>query len=495
MRSLVHFLWLFVTLNICLADDAQLNKKRFPSNFLFGAATSAYQVEGAWIEDGKSENIWDNITHKYPEFIADGKSADISCNSYHKYKEDVALLKDLGVRHYRFSLAWSRILPNGYADQINEAGVQYYKNLIRELKANQIEPMVTIYHRDLPQCLQDLGGVVNRSFPDWFADYARTCFRLFGDDVKYWLTLNEPYVACTTTEFPPLPLKNGVEDYICAEMYLKAHAAAWHIYDEEFRATQRGKISIVLNSDWIEPESNSTEDVTAAETKRQFMLGWYAHPLYQGDWPDIVKTRVDARSKAEGFKASRLPVLSAEDVAFLKGTNDFFALNAYSSLIAKAIPEKEIVPLTPDREGDVGVATYRREEWPGSASSWLKVVPWGMRNLLKWIKEEYSDPEIIITENGYSDHTGQLADNIRINFIRDYLSNVRDAMDKDEVKVIAYTLWSLIDNFEFSQGFTVKFGVTRVDFDSPNRTRTKKDSFRYYEKVCKTHCLVDDCEE
>ncbi|XP_074038490.1 myrosinase 1 isoform X2 [Leptinotarsa decemlineata] len=493
MLPFLYFVLLLTVSSFGLAEKPQLSNKTFPKNFSFGATTSAYQIEGAWNLDGKSQSVWDNATHRIPGIIKDLSNADIACDSYLKYKEDVALLKALGVQHYRFSLAWTRILPTGFADEVNEIGVNHYKNLIRELKNNQIQPMVTLYHQDLPQVLMDRGGTLNPLFPKWFEDYARVCFESFGDDVKHWFTINEPYIDCTVG-FISGGLREGIDNYICAKHHLMAHAAAWHLYDNEFRARQGGKIALVLNSDWMEPASHSAEDVTAAATRMQFIWGWFGHPIYYGDWPDIMKTRIAMRSKLEGFNESRLPELTQEEIAYIKGTNDFFAVNTYTTTIVQAIEEPEIS--SPSLDKDIGVNAYQCSDCIASPSmSWLKFVPWGTRKLLKWFKDEYFNPDILITENGWADGTGQLDDDVRENYIKEYLSNIRDAMEKDGVKVIGYTLWSLLDNFEWASGFTAKFGTIQVDFSSPNRTRTRKKSSFYYERVCRTHCLVGTCEE
>ncbi|XP_072382699.1 myrosinase 1-like [Diabrotica undecimpunctata] len=460
-----------------------LNNKSFPPDFMFGCATAAFQIEGAWNEDGKTPSVWDTNNHKIPSVIADNSTADVACDSYHKYKEDVALLKELGASHYRFSISWPRILPNGFNDYINPLGVAYYKNLIAELRANNIQPLVTIAHGDLPQVLGDLGGYYSVSFPDWIRDFARVLFDEFGDDVKYWFTINEPYEVC---------IYDGAEKaYDCAANLLKAHAKIWHLYDEEYRSRQHGKVAMVLNLNWYEPETNKTDDIIAAETKMQFSWGFFGHALYHGDWPAIMKSRIDLRSKLEGYAKSRLPEFTQEEINYIKGTNDFFAFNTYTTSVVRAIDEPEIGDPTPEK--DVGVYEYQPDDWISGASPWLKVVPWGMRKLLRWFKQEYFNPEIFITENGYSDFTGQLNDPNRTDYIREYLSAVKDAMDYDGVNVIGYNVWSIIDNFEWNAGYTVKFGLVNVDMNDPNRTRTKKDSFYYYQKVCQTHCIVDQC--
>ncbi|KAJ8963824.1 hypothetical protein NQ314_005355, partial [Rhamnusium bicolor] len=444
-------------------DEYVINNKSFPDSFLFGTATASYQIEGGWDADGKGENIWDRLTHTQPELIKDGNSGDIACDSYHKYKEDVALLKALGVNHYRFSLSWSRILPTGFIYHVNEAGVNYYRNLIKELKDNDIEPLVTIFHWDTPQPIHEVGGFPSEFIVDYFADYARLVFELFGNDVKYWLTFNEPKQICHdgygTAAKAPIIASNGIGEYLCTHNLLKAHAKAYHIYDEEFRPTQNGQVSIVIDTPWYEPDSDSPEDIVAAETRIQFAFGWYANPIFNGDYPEIMKTRIADRSRLEGFGSSRLPEFTPEEIAYINGTYDYLGLNSYASYLVKA------------------------------------VTPWGMRKLLKWVKDTYNNPAIIITENGYSDNGTYGDDSIRKNYYQTYLSNIRDAMVYDEVNVFGYTVWSLLDNMEWMMGYTEKFGLHHIDFDSPNRTRTPKPSAEYYKNIIATRCLVETCDE
>ncbi|KAG5870109.1 hypothetical protein JTB14_021426 [Gonioctena quinquepunctata] len=352
-----------------------INNNKFPDDFMFGVATAAYQIEGAWNEDGKSENIWDRVVHRVPSPIDNNDTGDIACDAYHKYKEDVALLKDLGVDVYRFSLSWSRILPNGFDNKINEEGVTYYKNFIKELLANNIKPLVTMYHWDLPQILQDAGGWESEFIVDTFVDYARVCFQEFGDDVGYWITFNEPQQVCSAgygyAQKAPLISSPGIGEYSCSYNLLRAHSKVWHLYNEEFRRNQKGFIGITLNSNWFEPNSNSTEDLEASETSLQFSYGWFAHPVVHGDWPKIMKNKIAARSEKQGYRKSRLPNFTKEEVEYMKGTVDFLGLNTYSSSMAKAIAE-------PDMTGigswvDPEVDTWQPTEWEGSASAWLKV--------------------------------------------------------------------------------------------------------------------------
>nr|AHZ59665.1 glycoside hydrolase family 1 [Phyllotreta striolata] len=471
-------LLLLIFIETCVATS----NSRFPKNFMFGCATAAFQIEGAWNEDGKTPSVWDTKNHQIPSVIRDNQTADISCDSYHKYKEDIALLAQIGVTHYRFSISWPRILPNGFNDTINQLGVDHYRKFIKELKANNIEPMVTIYHGDMPQSLGDLGGFYNASSVQWLTDYARVLFDLYGDDVKIWFTINEPYETC---------IWDGVvKAYECSKNLLKIHASIWHLYDSEYRAKQAGAVSIPLNLNWYEPETNSTADIEAANTKLQFSWGFFGHPIYKGDWPEVMKRRIAMRSRGEGFEKSRLPEFTEEEIEFIRGTSDFFSANTYTTSIIRAEAEPPFGE--PTIETDVGVFEYQRPEWQGAASSWLKVTPWGIKKLLVWLYNEYDKPQILVSENGYSDSDGRLDDPIRVNYLRDYLSNIREAMEEG-VDVIGYVVWTLIDNFEWNAGYTERFGLVQVDFNDPNRTRTRKNSSYYYEKVCRTRCLVDEC--
>lgn len=252
-----------------------ISNTSFPNEFLFGVATSAYQVEGAWNEDGKGESIWDYLTHSFPNAFNNGSNGDVACDSYHKYKRDVAILKELGVNHYRFSLSWARILPNGTINNVNQAGVNYYKNLIRELKRANILPMVTIFHWDLPLGFLYLGDLTNSLIVNYFVDYANLAFTLFGDDVKLWITFNEPKSYCEIIQqalsqvlYTDYPLH--MAQYRCGHNLLLAHAKVYQLYEKYYKRKQGGRISMAINSFWSEPASNSKKDKMAAERKLQY---------------------------------------------------------------------------------------------------------------------------------------------------------------------------------------------------------------------------------
>ncbi|KAI4468950.1 glycosyl hydrolase [Holotrichia oblita] len=264
----------FVLFYLCFCTSFSYCKEyNFPNNFKFGVATSAYQVEGAWNTGGKGESIWDHMTHTNPYSILDKSNGDIACDSYNKIKEDVQLLKNLGVDFYRFSISWSRILPSGTTDYINPVGIRYYNELINELLANGIQPLVTMYHYDLPQALEEEGGFLNLKLADYFEDYADVLYKNFGDRVKDWATFNQPTLICFfgySGEFvaPMITRKDG--GYLCGRTLLIAHAKAYHLYNKRYRESQGGRIGIVHNIFWFEPRTNIIKDIQAAVAANEF---------------------------------------------------------------------------------------------------------------------------------------------------------------------------------------------------------------------------------
>jgi lactase-phlorizin hydrolase len=373
---------------------------------------------------------------------------------------------------------------------VSEAGVAYYNSLIDGLLASGIEPMATLYHWDLPQPLQDDGGGwLNSQIVQHFNDYATVCFDRFGDRVKLWLTLNEPYVVSWlgygVGDFAPGIKSPDTGTYIATHNLIKAHAAAWHTYDEQFRAGQAGCISVTLDSDWKEPlDASNPSDVEAAERDMQFKLGWFAHPIYvNGDYPEVMKQKIAEKSAAEGRNESRLPVFTDDEKAYILGTHDFFGLNHYTTQL---VTNYDHGTEWPSWDYDRDVQESVDPSWPQSGSDWLRVVPWGIRKLLVFIRDNYGNPEVYITENGVSDdadHQGSLQDQPRIDFYEGYINNVLKAIKTDGCNVAGYTAWSLMDNFEWGMGYGTTFGLHRVDFTDPARARTPKDSVNYYKQL------------
>ncbi|RZF43906.1 hypothetical protein LSTR_LSTR007242 [Laodelphax striatellus] len=473
-------------------ETEKMTDTDFPKDFLFGAASASYQIEGAWNKDGKGENIWDHYTHQNPNLIRDHSNGDIACDSYHKYKEDVQLLKTVGFNAYRFSISWSRILPKGDDSLVNEKGIKYYSDLIDELLANGIQPMVTMYHWDLPEPLDKIGGWTNPVLADYFEAYARILFIKLGNRVKLWITLNEPMEVVHgygSVDYPPFLNYNGVGEYLAAHTLIRAHAKVYHLYNNEFRTEQKGLIGITLNSDFSFPKTTSKDDIEAAQTAMQFFLGWFAHPIHskEGDYPSVMRQRIDENSKKEGRFKSRLPRFTQEEIESIRGSSDFFGLNHYTSRYASKGQSGKV----PSVEYDSGVMKTIDPSWPGSASEWLKVVPSGFRHLLKWIKKEYGDKPIIVTENGFSDK-GELNDDDRIRYYSSYLQELSKAIKDDKCNVIGYTAWSIMDNFEWCKGYTERFGIYQVDFTSPDRTRKPKKSVKFFQKLIETRIVPEE---
>ncbi|CAH2097430.1 unnamed protein product [Euphydryas editha] len=471
-----------------------LGERDFPLGFIFGAATSAYQVEGAWNVGGKSCSIWDTFVHTYPERIVDNATGNIACDSYNKWKTDVELASELGLHFYRFSISWSRLLPNGFPNNISEDGKRYYNNLIDALLEKRIQPLVTLYHFDLPQSLQDFGGWTNPLVADWFAHYARVAFSLFGDRVKFWITLNEPITFCdiayNSGSQAPGYISPGVGNYICNKNAMLAHAKAYRIYDKEFRSKYNGKVSIANEIFWL--EADTVNDEEAAEKARQLMAGMYCHPIFtkQGGWPPVIERIIAEKSKENGLPYSRLPPYTEEEIELVKGTFDFMGLNFYTSrTVRNAKPGEEIGPWPLIGSSDIDVILGVRPQWKQTGVSWFYIYPEAFRKQLAWLKKEYGDIEILITENGCASSNLDVDDKVRVQYYKDHLEQVLLAINEDGVRVMGYTVWSLMDNFEWSDGYSVKFGMYDVDFDSPNRTRTPRSSADYYASVIKRHSL------
>ncbi|KAK7089881.1 hypothetical protein V1264_024218 [Littorina saxatilis] len=263
-----------------------------PENFTWGASTAAYQIEGAWNEDGKSENIWDRFCHEGGHIVMN-LTGDVACDSYHKWRDDITTMNEIGLKHYRFSLSWSRIVPDPTTGVVNEAGVNFYLNFITAVKQAGIEPMVTLFHWDLPQILEDNGSWGNETIIKQYQHYADVAFSRFGHLVKYWLTFNEPWVTTWmgygTGQYAPGTKQPATLPYLYAHTIIKCHATAWRLYDTTYRARFNGMVSITLNTNFYAPKNSSKpEDVEAAERAAQFMVGWFAHPIYvDGDYSQV----------------------------------------------------------------------------------------------------------------------------------------------------------------------------------------------------------------
>ncbi|XP_030643198.1 lactase-phlorizin hydrolase-like [Chanos chanos] len=465
----------------------------FMKGFAWSTATASYQIEGGWRADGKGLSIWDKFAHT-PLRVANDDTGDIACDSYNKITEDVDMLKQLKVNHYRFSISWPRVLPDGTTKHINEAGLNYYHRLVDALLAANIKPQITLYHWDLPQAVQNLGGWENDTIVDRFKEYADVIFNSLGDKVKFWITINEPYNVANVghgygAAAPGISFRPGTLPYIVGHNLLKAHAEAWHLYNDKYRAKQGGMVGITINSDWAEPRNPyKQEDIEAARRVVQFYIGWFAHPVFNGDYNDVMKNIIRERSLAAGLPKSRLPEFTPAEIQRVKGTYDYFGFNHYTTVLTYPLDYKKLQHY----DGDRGAGTIADRTWLDSGSSWLKVTPTGFRKILNFIKEEYGNPPIYITENGISERGAMnLNDTHRIHFYENYINQALKAYLLDGVDIRGYTAWSLMDNLEWATGFDEKFGLFYVNRSDPSLPRIAKESARYYGSIISCNGFPD----
>lgn len=457
---------------------------QFPQDFIWGSATSAYQIEGAHDKDGKGPSIWDAFC-TIPNRIKNGDNGNVAIDHYHKYKEDIALMKSQGFKAYRFSIAWPRVMPDGKGE-VNEQGIQFYSDLIDELLANDITPWVTLYHWDLPLALQtEEDGWLNDNIADRFEVYADLCFNRFGDRVKNWITLNEPWVVSILGygqgAFAP-GRKSNSEPYLAAHNLLRSHARAVKVYREKY-GHQNGTIGITNNCDWREPLTDKPEDIEAAERAMLFFLGWFADPVYKGDYPAVMRERL----------GERLPQFTEEDRAMILGSSDFFGLNHYTTMFAAntdAADAQDNIAGNGGISEDQDVNLSQDKSWELTAMDWA-VVPWGCRKLLEWISARYDQPSIYITENGFAcedkEVNGEVDDtNTRLSYYRGYLTACKEAIDNG-VDLKGYFAWSMFDNFEWALGYGSRFGLNWVDYDTLERI--PKSSAKWFSQVIAKNSL------
>ena len=373
---------------------------------------------------------------------------------------------------------------------INWDGIQFYNDTINKLVRAGIEPMITLYHWDLPQTLQDEGGQIDDQFPDWFASYADLCFQLFGDRVKNWITVNEPQSVANCYEYTncaPGILMTGVGGYLVVHYHLLAHQKAWHLYNDKYRSVQNGKVGLSIVATWCDSGSNLQADVEAAERRMEFNMGWLLSPLLgSGNYPQVMIDNIEKRSFEQGFNKSRLPTFSEEDQTLLLGSTDFVGLNYYTSDVCRAANYS--TRKHPTMNNDQDVIMYKPLSWPASASLWLKVVPYGIRRMLNWVQNKYNTFKTpwYITENGYSSFPSICNETMDVNktqYIVAHVNEIYKAIEHDGINVKNYILWSIIDNFEWIDGYSKKFGVFCVNFDDPNYTRSARYSAHVFSSI------------
>jgi beta-glucosidase len=442
---------------------------KFPTDFVWGAATAAYQVEGAWDEDGKGESIWDRFSHT-PGKINNGDMGDVACDHYHRWRDDIRLMKEIGLQAYRFSISWPRLLPEG-CGAINQAGIDYYSQLVDNLLENGIEPYLTLYHWDLPQAVQESGGWPARSTAEAFIEYADLVSRNLGDRVKHWMTFNEPFVSAWVgyLEGRHAPGHKDVDEMLAAAHHiLLAHGWAVPVIRANVLNSQVG---IVLNFSGKVPASNSIADRAAAWREDGILNRWYLDPLAGRGYP---QDTVQHYRRPMGF-------IQAGDLESIAVPTDFLGVNFYSRGVirSQAIPEAENEPRTVF-------------ENPDPTDMGWEVYPEGLYEILGRIHFDYNYPQIYITENGAAypdviDEQGQVDDSLRISYLRGHLLSVSKAI-RAGVPVKGYFAWSLMDNFEWSFGFAKRFGLIYVDYET--QMRILKNSAHWYRKVIQVNEIM-----
>ena len=439
----------------------------FPKDFVFGAATASYQIEGAWQADVKGESIWDRFSHT-PGAVENGDTGDVACDHYHRWADDIALMQSLGLRAYRFSISWPRIFPQGRG-QLNAAGLDWYDRLVDGLLAAGIEPWVTLYHWDLPQTLQDLGGWANRDVARWFADYADVVSRRLGDRVQRWITHNEPWVVAFVGHLfgahapgkrdPKLALQVG-------HHLLLSHGLALEPLRANAGASAR--LGITLNLSPIHPASDKRADEEAAQRRDGQLNRWFLDPVFFCRYPEDMLALYGANA----------PEPAASDLQVIGRPIDFLGVNYYTRQVVAA----------GGKDGFVGTVD---KHMPGEHTEmgW-EVYPAGLADLLVRVHQDYQPAALVVTENGaaFADvlrpaQGGEpegVADARREAYLRGHLQAAHQAIQAG-VPLTGYFAWSLMDNFEWGHGYTKRFGLAYVDY--PTQRRVVKQSGRWYARV------------
>ncbi|MFP4697232.1 MAG: GH1 family beta-glucosidase [Eubacteriales bacterium] len=436
---------------------------KFDNNFIFGVSTSSYQIEGAWNEDGRTPSIWDDFCHKEGN-VENGDTGDIACDHYHKYEEDVELLKELGISSYRFSVAWPRIFPK--KGEYNEKGMKFYVNLINKLKEANIEPAITLYHWDMPMWAHEEGGWTNRESVDWFLEYAKKCFEILGDKVKIWITHNEPFCASFLGYHIGIHAP-GIKDLekavIASHHMLLSHGKAVKLFKE---MKMNGDIGITINLEHIEPYTSSFNDLIASSNFDGYLNRWFLDPLFKGIYPlDIVKLY---RNEIRDFSFVR-----DGDLEIISNDMDFLGINYYTSKVVKYNLYNELLQFEE-------VEQDRRK----TDMNWA-ITPEKFKDLVYRIRDEYTNLPIYITENGaaYNDELtsdNKVHDNKRLEYINDHLEVVSE-LNQEGMNINGYYLWSFMDNFEWSFGYSRRLGIVYIDYNTLKRI--KKDSFYWYQNL------------
>jgi beta-glucosidase len=423
----------------------------FPRGFLWGAATSAYQVEGSPLADGAGPSNWHRFAHT-PGRTRDGDTGDVACDHYRRFAEDVRLMADLGLNAYRFSLAWSRLLPEGRG-RVNPAGIDHYSRVVDTLLAHDIQPLVTLFHWDHPSALDDHGGWLDPDMPLAFADYAKIAFEALDDRVTRWATLNEPWVVMDAGYLHGVHApghRSPAEAPVVAHHLLLAHAAAVDVY----RAIGRHEIGLVVNLEPKYAHSSEPEDQDATRRADAYMNRQFLDPVFLGRWPDELR---EAYGDAWPFGEDH-------DLSAVRRPLDFLGVNYYTRGVMRDDPEG--LPPRATRERQPG-KTYTETGW--------EVFPEGLTRTLVWVKERYGGIPLHVTENGsaFADppraDAEPLEDPARVEYLEAHVRAAAEAIERG-VDLRGYFAWSLLDNFEWSEGYSKRFGLVHVDFETQRRT-------------------------
>jgi beta-glucosidase len=447
-----------------------------PKGFFWGTATASYQIEGAWNEDAKGESIWDRFAHT-PGKIKNGDRADVTCDSYHRWREDIALMRTMNLNSYRFSIAWPRVQPTG-SGAANSKGFDYYSRLVDALLEARIRPLVTLYHWDLPQVLEDTGGWTNRDTAARFSDYVRLVAEALGDRVSDWMIFNEPdaFVDLGYLEGTHAPGRKSILDFLRATHVVNLAQG------EGFRALKAARPSARVGTAFsmspCEPATDSEEDKLAAERAHAISNTWFLEPALRGRYPDALAFLPETAMRIE-----------SRDMEQTRAALDFIGINLYYRIIASAPGTMERFSHT--QEWLFPVKMDGGQQGPKTDFGW-EVWPKALYDMVTRISRDYNRPAIEITESGCSysdgpDAKGVIHDSRRIEYHRAYLAALGRAI-AEGADVRGYHAWSLLDNFEWAEGFSQRFGLTYVDFKTQNRTI--KDSGRWYAKVAAENRLM-----
>lgn len=453
----------------------------FPDGFVWGAATASYQIEGAVREDGRGPSIWDTFS-RTPGKVFAGHTGDVACDHYHRYVDDVAMMADLGLASYRFSIAWPRVQPDG-TGPVNVKGLDFYDRLTDELLGKGIDPVVTLYHWDLPQSLEDLGGWTNRLTAEAFAEYARIAYARLGDRVRTWTTLNEPwcsaYLGYSSGRHAP-GRQEPATSFAAVHHLLLGHGLA----ARALRSAGAPSVSITLNPSVVAPvDPESAADREAARIIDGLSNRMFFDPLLKGHYP--------ADMLAHMARFTDLSYIQDGDLATINAPIDVLGINFYTPAYVSAKPG---TPAAPDQPGSEGIA-FRDPNGPVTDMNWL-IEPSGLTRLLRRIHDDYPGTAMMITENGAAypegpDRGGAVHDTRRIEYLDAHLRACHDALAAG-VDLRGYFVWSLMDNFEWAEGYAKRFGIVHVDYAT--QQRVLKDSAKWYREVIRRNGIAEPGE-